>query len=717
MKTLYININGEAIKSDNNIEVIGSAEDSIVESFYISLGEAIAGGATGIKYKPLVADFANAKPNELKSFSDQWQEVKALLLGENPSGDYEFTLSSEYLDWLKMNATYSTIYYKKYQNQHQAKVKLNLDELYEDTVDAIRRKVIRFLQTDDKYKNFGEFVVNDYAATRRSLLVRSIKDKFEDIAFVLFEKWESGSQESGERDKAVCPKCGKNPCECENIKPNRDFLFVKVNVGNKKDDFVEVEILNEQNETLFKEKCRFVDSVWCETDDSGNYTVLVLEDYERYLIGEAHRYYRITNNSIERNLSEIELRQKHPKDKAPSDKDIKNLEKFFPQYKGGLEYIGKSGEDFIFYGIKDEDPEGAEIVDVITDKGEKLFELTRESGLWIKETTPSGLFLMEKSHDEEIAYYGIADKYGKELIPCIYGEHQLTNNNGHFDAHSYYAFLRWSCDGKYEVIPGIFTLDNGASFINAYNGDVYTNVKGNFGLRRKAKDNACSVDIVSLTDNHVVKENVTIDEDAELKELGDGWFGVDSLERSNNGFSVDELILLFNEKAAFSLNKDELVCELPNEQCFIGEGRIVTENMSEINIRNYSGQIIKSIKGGDIQLVAPYKFQKLIAKNISDSGLVYFDMSGNEHEISYRVSVDDEVCLVSENTILINNSRYNKYRLIDVNGNVLLDRNEPIVPLNEKYLLLRDRKKYGVVDVNGKMFIAPLYFSIYILKS
>ena len=62
MKTLYININGESIQSNVKMEVIGSVGDAIVDSFYISLGMAIADGVPCIKYKPLVADFAKSKP-------------------------------------------------------------------------------------------------------------------------------------------------------------------------------------------------------------------------------------------------------------------------------------------------------------------------------------------------------------------------------------------------------------------------------------------------------------------------------------------------------------------------------------------------------------------------------------------------------------------------------------------------------------------------------
>ena len=712
MKTLYINISGENIQSKDDIVIVGKPTDDLAGKFYFELGNQILKGVvvqSVINKRELITEFIQQDKNvyEDKIFP-QLEHAKRLMLSNELRGEVKVQLPQEYIQWLNYYGTadYSAI--AKSLNEKGGIVTINLSRIYRNGIQLL----INSIEPDD----YGRLVVNDDAVEDDTEMVVAIRERLKNpmLPFILYTEFV-------EKEK-VCPKCGKKPCICGPEPEKREtFLFVTCYLGNKKDDFVEVEILNEEQETLFKEKCHSVDSVWSEKDDSGNYKVLVLEDYERYLDGEAHRYHRITANSIERNLSESELRQKQHKDEKPSNKDIKNLEKFFPQYKGGMEYIGKSGEDFIFYGIKDEDydPEDAESVDIITDKGEKLFELKRESGLSIEKVTPSGLFLMEKSHNNEIAYYGIADKHGKELIPCIYGEHKLGKKSVSY----YYQSLIHN--GKYEVFPGIFTLDNGKSFINAYNGDVYTYVKGDFGLRRKNKDNACLVDIVCLKDNHVIKENVTIDEEAELKDLGDGWYGVDTLERSDAGFGIDELILVFNGKNEFTLNKDEFVYELADQKYFVSEGRIVTginrgvtwEEVSTINIRDNSGQIIKSVKGGDISLIAPYKFKKLLAKNISNSSLVYYDLSGNEHEISYCVSTDDEVSLVSGNTILISNSRFNKYRLIDVNGNVLLERNEPIVPLNEKYLLLRDRKKYGVVDMKGKMFIEPLYSQIAIIDN
>lgn len=240
MKTLLINIYREETASASNTEVFNSGKDNILDGFYISLGMAIADGASANEYKPLVADFAAAKPTAYESFKSQWDELKLILLGENPKGEYEFQLSSEYLEWLKINA--QTVYYQKYQGKHQASVMLDIEELYEDTVDAIRRKVLRFLQDNDNYKNFDEFVINDTQVNRRSKLVRAIKDKYEDnIAFVSYEKWMDGKDvcpkcgknpcECGKPEGKVCPKCGKNPCECEIIKYDDECNVILQSVG------------------------------------------------------------------------------------------------------------------------------------------------------------------------------------------------------------------------------------------------------------------------------------------------------------------------------------------------------------------------------------------------------------------------------------------------------------------------------------------------------
>lgn len=228
MKTLLINIYRDITSIYPNTEIFNAGKDNILDGFYISLGMAIAEGVSVGEYKSLVVDFAVAKPTEFELFQKQWDELKLALLGDTPKGEYTFQLPSEYLEWLKINA--STVYYKKYQGQHQASIRLDIEELYEDTVDAIRRKVLRFLQENDNYKNFDEFVVNDNIVNRRSKLVRAIKDKYEDnIAFVLYEKWKedvltdsSSEYDNNANDDSVnksstCNKADKGSIDKENM--------------------------------------------------------------------------------------------------------------------------------------------------------------------------------------------------------------------------------------------------------------------------------------------------------------------------------------------------------------------------------------------------------------------------------------------------------------------------------------------------------------------
>ncbi len=186
MKTLLINIYRDITTSFPNTEVYNVNKDNILDGFYITLGMAIAEGVTVTKFKPLVESFASDKPDEFISFKSQWEKLKLVLLGENPMGIFDFQLSTEYLEWLKIND--AKVYIQKYQGMHQASVKLDIEDLYEDTISRIRRKVLRYLQENGNNK-FEDFVINDNQVNRRSKLVRAIKEQFEDIEFVMYEKW------------------------------------------------------------------------------------------------------------------------------------------------------------------------------------------------------------------------------------------------------------------------------------------------------------------------------------------------------------------------------------------------------------------------------------------------------------------------------------------------------------------------------------------------
>ena len=105
MKTLYININGENIQSSENIVVVGTPDDNIVDKFYYELGKEIAEGvdAPGIRglAKHIVKSFKDKDEMSFGKIIEQWLSVKDKLLGENPTGTETIELPMEYVKWLQ----------------------------------------------------------------------------------------------------------------------------------------------------------------------------------------------------------------------------------------------------------------------------------------------------------------------------------------------------------------------------------------------------------------------------------------------------------------------------------------------------------------------------------------------------------------------------------------------------------------------------------------
>ena len=191
MKTLYLNINGEDVQSTDSMIVIGDERDAIIDSFYIALGEEITAGShvRGINHKAIVTDFAKDKPDMFEAILSQWEEVKEILLSDDPTGEYTISLPPEFLHWLRYNSNpaYAEVYEKKFVGQNEAKVVLDIDSLYKDSLATIRRKVFRFWESDNDSKDIEEFVVNDECANGKSKLVRELREKL-DIAFIRFDK-------------------------------------------------------------------------------------------------------------------------------------------------------------------------------------------------------------------------------------------------------------------------------------------------------------------------------------------------------------------------------------------------------------------------------------------------------------------------------------------------------------------------------------------------
>ena len=216
MKTLYININNEQIQSNEELEVLNYDLDS---DFFFYLGEKITKGCKVENENALITDF-NIKDNEedYKQIIAQWNELKNILFSEECEGEFELTLPSGYIHWLRYNEKYNTVYDRNFSHGEQAVITIDLEELYEDSVEDLQRKILRKLQRDDLYREIDEIIFNDDAVTRKSPIILTIKEKYDGVGFKSYKKWLQDNDEKPHTTPQVCAKCKKNPCEC-NINP------------------------------------------------------------------------------------------------------------------------------------------------------------------------------------------------------------------------------------------------------------------------------------------------------------------------------------------------------------------------------------------------------------------------------------------------------------------------------------------------------------------
>ena len=100
-----------------------------------------------------------------------------------------------------------------------------MEELYEDSVEDLQRKISRKLQRDDLYLEIDEIVFNDDAVTRKSPIILNIKDKYEGVGFKAYKKWSQENEMMLHSIPQKCEKCKKNPCECNTKSISSDSFF------------------------------------------------------------------------------------------------------------------------------------------------------------------------------------------------------------------------------------------------------------------------------------------------------------------------------------------------------------------------------------------------------------------------------------------------------------------------------------------------------------
>ena len=212
MQTLYINLNNNPISPSDELVVM---DYDLIGDFFFYLGERIGEGCNIQNENALITDF-NAKDNEedYKQIIAQWNEIKTILFGEECEGKFELTLPNGYIHWLRFSEKYNSAYDRNISHGEPTIITIDLEELYEDSVEDLQRKIIRKLQRDDLYQEIDEIVFNDDAVTRKSSIIRTIKDKYKGVGFKTYKKWLQDNDEKPHTTPQICEKCGKNPCEC-----------------------------------------------------------------------------------------------------------------------------------------------------------------------------------------------------------------------------------------------------------------------------------------------------------------------------------------------------------------------------------------------------------------------------------------------------------------------------------------------------------------------
>ena len=236
MQTLYINLNNNPISPSDELVVM---DYDLIGDFFFYLGERIGKGCNIQNENALITDF-NAKDNEedYKQIIAQWNEIKTILFGEECEGKFELTLPNGYIHWLRFSEKYNSVYDRNFSHGEPTIITIDLEELYEDSVEDLQRKIIRKLQRDDLYFEIDEIVFNDDAVTRKSQIVLNIKNKYDGVGFKTYKKWLQGNQ--------LCEKCGKNPCECntnpispDDFFPYKGFTLGETSMNDFKDDSID----------------------------------------------------------------------------------------------------------------------------------------------------------------------------------------------------------------------------------------------------------------------------------------------------------------------------------------------------------------------------------------------------------------------------------------------------------------------------------------------
>lgn len=242
MRTLYIDINNKPIQNTDEIICV-SDNETLLNDFFYELGCSILSkSGINVPKAQLISGFN--LPENVDAYAKiikQWEDLKAILFGNDVEGEFNVHLPKEYMSWLgnHSNQDYRTICRNKnYDCTQEHIVTIDVEDFYNEYVnDDFIRSLIKTLQGK---KDIEQIVFNDNIVTSHSKIVNDICKKNE-VIFTPYKSWEKPKRESAPQHKEL----------------NTFFVIIK---EDKKDTGFRIKVFDRQMRVLIDD---YFDECYC----------------------------------------------------------------------------------------------------------------------------------------------------------------------------------------------------------------------------------------------------------------------------------------------------------------------------------------------------------------------------------------------------------------------------------------------------------------------
>lgn len=747
MKTLYVNINSQDIISNDDVEALNYDLDS---DLYFEIGDKLVEG-TGQRVNKidLITEFNEDQYSaDYSLILDQCEQLKRTLFNGFSHDTYEIILPDSYGTWLKYhsNDSYRMIHMKY--SDKPIVVTLELDDLYDDCIEALRRRIIRCLRKDDVYKQIDKLVFSDKCVAETAKVIQSINSEYPNISFVPLGEWE---------EEQICNRgCSEHEsCDCRSeIDEDSQHMFVTSNgdsrrktyevydsTGRKSEDIDYILPVGREYYAYYDNPAPFI--IGLNTRDEMLYFVsnkqilplcdwsdgkLYCEKYNEQLLRYRNRNYGVGLKElfVEDDNASFYIRDRYDYEthfKVDGGFCYKSTEEEIRQRKVGAPYymetesneaipkclVSLTGEEFTIPGFK-------VIIYLGNTKGRDVF--------WASKKFQTGQYRFKESYvvdregDVVCAYdYNFAFPLCGKYVFDINDRGRIVSISN-FDGNQVMIIKPHLYIGEYnigdtkEIEPGVFYIP--ASY-GGSNESFYWLEKENV-ICDSYDGNFYYIGCHIFNKIYKRSNNELVGSGDKLVEL-DGIFYCQNFEDKGNYYMT---FFDNNGEEIYRLNKDRYFRESvvgwgDNSYC-VGENRIVIDFEGRYyKILDYTANEIARID--PVQLVGRYRKGKLFYYDGTKLG--FFDIEGMKHILPFDNGYIKSLDVISDNRLLVKTlSDVEPFYLLNFDGDVLLEGiNSESAKFDHRYIAYyKEPTNYTtcyVVDLDGKELFktdtAPCY--------